>query len=163
MKQLFLIALLSINVTAICAPQTGKKRVSSSNKSIQELLIANEKASWESVKRKDYKTFESFLAEDFYDIFPNGQAVTKTELLQKYIRGVNLIDYSLSDFKVVMLGKDAAIVVYRAAARGSESQAASRDTATPGAVIEIHPAVTSGWAKRGGKWLNVFYRECDVK
>jgi len=162
MNRLLLIVLLSINVTAICAAQTGKKRIISSNKSVAELLIANEKASWESVRRKDYKTFESFMAEDFYDIFPNGQAVTKTELLQKYIRGVNLIDYSLSDFKVVMLNEASAIVVYTADARGSESQSVSRDDAK-GQVITIHAAVTSGWARRGSKWLNVFYRECDIK
>jgi hypothetical protein len=162
MKRLIVIALFLINVTAICAAQTGKKRVISNNKSVAEILVANEKASWESVRRKDYKTFGSFLAEDFYDIFPNGQAVTKTELLKNYIRGVNLIDYSLSDFKVVILNNAAAIVVYTMTARGSESQSVSRDDAQ-GQVITIHAAVTSGWAKRGGKWLNVFYREYDIK
>lgn len=162
MRRLLLIALLSITVTAICIAQTGKSQASSFRKSVEETLIANEKESWEAVRKKDYKTFESFLADDFYDIFPNGQAVTKTEMLQNYIRGVNLVDYSLSDFKVIMLNRDAAIVVYQAVAHGSESQAASRDAAK-GTMIAIHAAVTSGWARRGGKWLNVFYRENDIK
>ena len=163
MKRLLIIALLSITVTAISTAQTGKKQAASSKKSVAEMLIANEKESWEAVKRKDYKTFESFLADDFYDIFANGQVVTKTELMEKYIRGVNLMDYSLSDFKVVMLDKDAAIVVYKAVAHGSESQDVSRDPTTKGTVIEIRAAVTSGWARRGRKWLNVFYRENDIK
>lgn len=154
--------MLLINATNIATAQTGKQRVRSNSKSVEELLVANERESWESVKRKDYKAFENLLAEDFYDIFPNGQVVTKTELMEKYIRGVNLMEYSLSGFKVVMLNRDAAIVVYTARARGTEGQAASRDNA-PGRVIEIHAAVTSGWARRGGKWLNVFYRECDIK
>ncbi|HYJ45199.1 MAG TPA: nuclear transport factor 2 family protein [Pyrinomonadaceae bacterium] len=161
MKKLLIIALLLINVTAISFAQTVKKQAGT-GKSAEEILIANERASWEAVRRKDYQTFESFLADDFYDIFPNGQVVTRTELMQKYIRGVDLMDYSLSDFKVVMLNKDAAIVVYTATARGSESQAASRD-ASNGKVIEIHAAVTSGWARRGRRWLNVFYREHDIK
>jgi hypothetical protein len=40
--------------------------------------------------------------------------VTRQELLQKYIRGVELIDFSLTNFRVVQLDKDAAVVVYEA-------------------------------------------------
>ena len=159
MKQLFLVALLTVSMTASLMAQTGNKQVATGSKSTEEMLISYEKQSWEAVKRKDYKTFESFLADDFYDLFANGQGVTKSELLQNYIRGVNLIDYSLSDFKVIMLNDDAAIVVYTALAHGTESQAKSRKVE----VSEIHAAVTSGWAKRNDKWLNVFYRENDLK
>ena len=159
MKQPFLITLLIVSMTASLMAQTGNKQVATDSKSIEEMLIAYEKQSWEAVKRKDYKTFESFLADDFYDIFANGKGVTKSELLQSYIRGVNLIDYSLNDFKVIMLNNDAAIVVYTALAHGTESQAKSRKVE----VSEIHAAVTSGWAKRNGKWFNVFYRENDIK
>jgi hypothetical protein len=158
-KRLFLIALLIVSLTAGLMAQTGNRRVAAGSKSTEEMLIAYEKQSWEAVKRKDYQTFESFLADDFYDLFPNGKGVTKTELLQNYIRGVNLVDYSLNDFKVIMLNDDAAIVVYTALAHGTESQAKSRKVE----VSEIHAAVTSGWAKRNGKWLNVFYRENDIK
>ncbi len=159
MKQPFLITLLIVSMTASFMAQTGNRQVATGSKSTEEMLISYEKQSWEAVKRKDYKTFESFLADDFYDIFANGKGVTKSELLQNYIRGVNLIDYSLSDFKVIMLNDDAAIVVYTALAHGTESQAQSRKVK----VSEIHAAVTSGWAKRDGKWLNVFYRENDIK
>ena len=159
MKQLFLVALLTVGMIASSMAQTGNKQVATGSKSTEEMLISYEKQSWDAVKRKDYKTFESFLADDFYDIFANGKGVSKSELLQNYIRGVNLIDYSLSDFKVIMLNDDAAIVVYTALAHGTESQAKSRKVE----VSKIHAAVTSGWAKRDGKWLNVFYRENDIK
>ncbi len=159
MKQPFLISLLIVSMTASPMAQTGNKQVATGSKSTEQVLISYEKQSWEAVKRKDYQTFESFLADDFYDIFANGKGVTKSELLQNYIRGVNLIDYSLYDFKVIMLNNDAAIVVYTALAHGTESEAKSREVE----VSEIHAAVTSGWAKRDGKWLNVFYRENDIK
>jgi hypothetical protein len=159
MKRLLLAALLTVSVVAGSTARTEKKRTASSAQATAEVLIAYEKRSWEAVKQKDYKTFESFLADDFYDIFANGQTVTKSELMQNYIRGVELIDYSLKDFKVIMLNDDAAIVVYTALAHGTESQAKSRKVE----VSEIHAAVTSGWAKRDGKWLNVFYRENDIK
>jgi hypothetical protein len=160
MKQTLFVALLMVTLLTVCAAQTGKKKpIAFGNMSTEELLVTYEKQSWEAVKRKDYKTFESFLAEDFYDVFPNGQVINKSELMQNYIRGVDLIDYSLSHFKVIVLGKDAAIVVYTADARGVENQSKSRNEK----VSAIHAAVTSGWTRRNGKWLNIFYRECDIK
>jgi len=147
-----LFVLISLAVAVIAQPK----------KSADQILIDYEKQSWESVKQKDYQKFESFIADDFVDIFSTGQVVNKQELLQKYIRGVNLIDYSLSKFRVVMLDKDAAVVVYEALAHGSESQSMAHDVAK-GKVSAIHVEVTSAWARRNGRWLNVFYRENDLK
>jgi hypothetical protein len=162
MKRIILVILLTTCGAAVCAAQTRKMRGESGGESVEDRLVSNERRSWESVKRKDYKTFESFLAEDFYDIFSNGQAVTKTELMRDYIRGVELVDYSLSKFKVVVLNRDAAIVVYEATAHGSENAAAAHDI-EKGRLSAIHVGVTSAWARRGGLWLNVFYRENDIK
>ncbi|MFL6282533.1 MAG: nuclear transport factor 2 family protein [Pyrinomonadaceae bacterium] len=162
MKRIILVILLTTCGAAVCAAQTRKTRGESGGESVEDRLVSYERRSWESVKRKDYKTFESFLAEDFYDIFPDGQVVTKTELMRDYIRGVELVDYSLSRFKVVRLNRDAAIVVYETVARGTENHATSRNT-EKGREISIHAAVTSAWARRGGRWLNVFYRENDIK
>ena len=154
MRRLFfaVFALISLAFAATAQPK----------KSADQILIDYEKQSWESVKQKDYKKFESFVADDFVDIFSNGQVVSKQELLQKYIRGVDLIDYSLSKFRVVMLDDNAAVVVYEAVAHGSESQATAHEI-EKGKVSAIHVAVTSAWARRNGRWLNVFYRENDLK
>jgi hypothetical protein len=162
MRQILLAALLLLGCAATATAQTRKARAGSGGKTVEETLVAYEKQSWEAVRRKDYKTFEGFLADDFYDVFSNGQAVNKTELMQNYIRGVDLIDYSLSNFKVVVLNRDAAIVVYEATAHGAESQRMAHGI-EKGQVSAIHVAVTSGWARRGGRWLNVFYRENDIK
>jgi hypothetical protein len=162
MKRLLIAVLLMTCGTGICSAQARKNARAAGRKSIEETLISNERRSWEAVKRKDYEAFESILAEDFYDIFSNGQAVTKKELMRDYIRGVELIDYSLSKFKVVVLNRGAAIVVYEATAHGAENSAMAHDI-EKGQVIAIHVAVTSAWARRSGRWLNVFYRENDIK
>jgi hypothetical protein len=162
MKRLLIVILLITCGAGVCSAQARKNARAAGSKSIEETLISNERRSWEAVKRKDYEAFESILAEDFYDIFSNGQAVTKTELMRDYIRGVELVDYSLSRFKVVVLNRDAAIVVYEAVAHGSENASAAHDI-EKGRVSMIHVAVTSAWARRGGRWLNVFYRENDIK
>jgi hypothetical protein len=109
-----------------------------------DTIIACEHETWCLIKRKDLNGFASYLAEDFYDIFPDGQERTKSELLE-FLRGADLQDHRLSNFRVTMLTHDAAIVTYEVDARASIN----------GREILMNNSVTSGWAKRGGRWLNV--------
>jgi Domain of unknown function (DUF4440) len=91
------------------------------------------------------KGFASYLAEDFYDIFPDGKERTKSELLN-FLSEADLKDYRLGNFRVSMLNQDAAVVTYRVDAHAS----------IQGNDISMKNSVTSGWAKRSGRWLNVF-------
>jgi hypothetical protein len=109
-----------------------------------ETLIAHENKTWSLIKQKDLEGFAGYLAEDFYDIFPDGQERTKSELLE-FLSGAELKDYRLSNFRVTMLNGDAAIVTYHVDAHAL----------IEGKEILMKNSVTSGWAKRGGKWLNV--------
>ena len=109
-----------------------------------ETLIAHEQKTWSLIKQKDLKGFGSYLADDFYDIFPDGRERTKSELLE-FLSGAELQDYRLSNFRVTMLNPDAAIVTYQVDAQA----------VIEGREISMKNSVTSGWAKRGGKWLNV--------
>jgi hypothetical protein len=118
--------------------------------------------SWALVQKKDYERFGELLADDFYDVFSTGKTVDKRELLDRYIRGVELVDFDLSAFHVVMLDDDAAIVVYEARFHGRETQEMAH-AGKPGELQTDHVAVTSAWARRNGRWLNVFYREGDLK
>ena len=108
------------------------------------LLIAQEKETWALVQRKDLQKFASYLTEDFYDIFPNGEERTKAELLE-FLADADLKAYQLSKFRATMLNDDAAIVTCKVDARA----------VVKGGEISMHNAVISGWARRGGKWLNV--------
>lgn len=116
--------------------------------SVEETLISNEKRTWELYKKKDVKGLAELTAEDYYDIYPSGEAVDKRRYLADVLE-TEVKDYSLSDFKVIVLNEAAAIVVYKAKVHGAVKE---RE-------IKSEVAVTSGWARRGGKWLNVFYRE----
>jgi ketosteroid isomerase-like protein len=112
--------------------------------SAAETLIAHEQKTWSLIKQKDLKGFASYLADDFYDIFPDGEERTKSELLE-FLSGAELKDFRLSNFRVTMLNPDAAIVTYQVDARA----------VIAGREISMKNSVTSGWSKRGGKWLNV--------
>ena len=109
-----------------------------------DILIEHEKQTWALIRQKDLEKFASFLAEDFYDIFPDGEERSKSELLQ-VLSDADLKEYELTNFRVTMLNSDAAIVTYNVEARA----------VIQGKEISMHNAVTSGWAKREGKWLNV--------
>jgi hypothetical protein len=116
--------------------------------SVEEELIAKEKRTWELYQKKDLKALAELTSEDFYDIYPAGEVVDKKRYLQDVLE-IEVKDYSLSDFKVIMLNEGAAVIVYKARPHAVVS----------GRELKSEVAVTSGWAKRGGRWLNVFYRE----
>jgi hypothetical protein len=124
--------------------QMQNQRNPSETHSSADTLIAYENETWSLIKRKDLKGFASYLAEDFYDIFPDGRERTKSQLLE-FLSGADLKDYQLSKFRVTMLNQAAAIVTYEVDARAL----------IQGKEISMKNYVTSGWAKRGGKWLNV--------
>jgi len=116
--------------------------------SVGEELIAKERRTWELYKLKDVKALAELTSEDFYNIYPSGEVVDKKRYLADVLE-TELKDYALSDFKVIMLNEGAAVVVYKA-----RPQAVVK-----GREIKSEVAVTSGWAQRGGRWLNVFYQE----
>ncbi len=122
------------------APQLNR----SEGPSPAETVIARENETWRLIKQKDLQGFAGYLAEDFYDIFPDGHERTKSELLQ-FLSGAELQDYQLSNFRVTLLNQEAAIVTYQLDARAL----------IQGREVTMKNSVTSGWAKRGGEWLNV--------
>jgi hypothetical protein len=121
------------------------QRNSSEHLSAENTLIACENDTWRLIKQGDLTGFGGHLAEDFYDIFPDGVERRKLELLE-FLREADLKDYQLSNFRVTMLNKDAAVVTYHVKARAF----------IQGKEISMKNSVTSGWARRGGRWLNVF-------
>lgn len=125
--------------------RTRQKQRNSSEHFSADTLIACENDTWRLIKQGDLTGFASYLAEDFYDIFPDGVERTKLELLE-FLRQADLKDYQLSNFRVTMLNKDAAVVTYHVKARA----------VIQGKEISMKNSVTSGWARRGGRWLNVF-------
>jgi hypothetical protein len=110
--------------------------------------IDREKQVWEMLKRKDYDGFASMLADDQIEVEPDGvydKAGT--------IKGVKQVDFtnaSLSDFKMLKLDDDAALVIYLVKMTAQGSEPAS----------ERHSTI---WAHRGGKWLAVFHQGTPVK
>jgi hypothetical protein len=111
--------------------------------SAADILVDHERQTWALIQQ-DLEKFATYLAEDFYDIFPDGEERSKSELLE-FLSNADLKEYQLTNFRVTMLNSEAAIVTYNVDARA----------VIQGKEHSMHNAVTSGWAKREGRWLNV--------
>lgn len=152
MKRLFILMTVIISLTVCTFAQTKNGKKNSGELSSEEILINLEKQTWELVKRKDMKAFAALVADDFYGIYPNMENVTKPMLVQ-FLGAVDLKSYELTDFRTTMFSKDAAVVTYKASVRAMDN----------GKEFATRVNLVSGWAKRGGKWLGVFYQETLLK
>jgi uncharacterized protein DUF4440 len=90
------LALLTIALMSGACVQMKDQLNRSERFSSAETLIAYENETWRLIKQKDLKGFASYLAEDFYDIFPDGKERTKSELLE-FLSGADLKDFRLSN------------------------------------------------------------------
>jgi uncharacterized protein (TIGR02246 family) len=134
--------------TATSAPVSGS---ASAANSLEQTLIAKEKEVWEAIKKKDLQRFAGFLAED--QVYISNDGVHSKAETVKSVADASTPEFKLDDWKVMMIGKDAAIVTYRMTAI---PPACGPETAAP---VARNATV---WAKRGGKWLAVFHQDTTV-
>src|SRR4051812_12457452 len=77
---------------------------------LEAMLIAREKEAWEQIKKKNGQGFASYLAEDQIYVTKDG-VHSKAETV-KGVTEAGPSEIAFSDWKVMMIDKDAAIVTY---------------------------------------------------
>jgi hypothetical protein len=121
--------------------------------SLEESLIAKEKEVWEAFKRKDASALKGLLADDAYEVDDEGEISTKAQQIES-LNDMNLTRYRMSDLKVVVINKDAAIVRYKVMIEGSYK----------GEEFVPNWSIASAvWVNRAGKWQNILYQETKIK
>jgi ketosteroid isomerase-like protein len=104
-----------------------------------EAISARLVAQWEAWKNQDAASNDAIIADDFSSFWPDGTRhigkPTAQQMSEQPITG-----YKLSQFRVVPVGADTALVTYFA------------DIKTPDNV-EHQMAVGEFWVKRNGQWL----------
>lgn len=117
---------------------------------LQGELTAIEKSLWEAWKNHDAKPFEKYLAEGRINVSSAGISSDKAAQI-KEIAGSDcqVRSYSFSDWAVRRLGRDAALLVYKA----------SVDAICGGEKIPAQAYVSSIYVKDGGQWRNACYHE----
>ena len=133
------------------ATNTSTGGSSAAANSLEEMLIAREKEVWELIKKKNAQGFAAYLAEDMIYVTTDG-VHTKAETV-KGIAEAGPPEVMLSDWKVMMIDKDAAIVTYT-------TKSGPAVACGPEPVTQRESTV---WVKRGGKWLAVLHQDTPAK
>jgi RNA polymerase sigma factor (sigma-70 family) len=116
-------------------------------------LTALEKQSWEALKKRDAATLKGLTSDDFVGIFEGGERATRAELLD-LLKGYRITDYKFEDVRLLAVSKDVAILTYNVVYSGGEV----------GKPLQTNRfKASSTWARRGERWLNVFYQETVTK
>ncbi len=114
--------------------------------SIQEILTKKEREIWEHAKNKNFSAIGSMFADNYLCIgyAPDGGIwrVGKSELGK--VDTLEIIDYALDDFKIIMADDHVAILTYKA--KGTFA----------GGQFSIF--ATTVWANYEGTWLAIFYQ-----
>ena len=97
-------------------------------------------AQWEGWKNQDPAPNDAIIADDFNSFWPDGTRHTGRPTAEQMAEQP-ITRYKLSQFRVVPVGADAALVTYFA------------DIKTPGQNGEHHMAVGEFWVKRNRQWL----------
>jgi len=120
---------------------------STSDNPVEAMLIAREKEAWEQIKKKNSQGFSGYLAEDQIYVTKDG-IHSKAETV-KGVMEAGPTEFTLSDWKVIMIDKDAAIVTYT-------SKVGAAVACGPEPITQRESTV---WVKRGGKWLAIFHQD----
>jgi hypothetical protein len=119
---------------------------------IKEALVKLENQSWEAWKNHDGKFFQEFLSDDHVEVGFGGP--TKKAAVVAGVAGdaCNVKSYSVDHFELTMLDAGTALLTYHAA----------QDTTCGGKPVPSPVWVSSLYAKRGGRWLNVLYQQTQT-
>jgi ketosteroid isomerase-like protein len=105
-----------------------------------EAISARLITQWDAWKNRDAASNNAIIAHDFHAFSVDGLLrtgkPTEQQMAEQPITG-----YKLSEFHVVPVGADAALVTYFA------------NVKTPGKIAEFQKAVGEVWEKRNGQWV----------
>ena len=147
-------------IAGACAPPTNQSVVNTNTSSpstaaaplTEAEAIAKERAVWDALKAKDFVAFEKMLTTDYLEVLPDGvndKAGTLTD-----VKDLEIADLTFSDWRLIPLDKDAALLIYNATIKGKFKGAAFPEGPYRNA---------SGWVNRDGKWQAFYYQETLVQ
>ena len=156
-----ILALVSfLTVLAACTAPTGNTNMTSnantnttaetkSTAGASEAdLIAKEKAGWDAIKKKDWDGLGKLLASDFIDVENDGVYDKAGSIAS--LKDYNLTDITYSDWKMLTVDKDAAVLTYNLNPTGTYN----------GQAIPPGPyRAAAAYVNRGGEWLGVYFQQ----
>lgn len=160
-KILALVTFLVVAAACSTEPPANKAPSSNANTATASNLTATlseadatakEKATWDAIKKKDFDAFGNMLASDYVEV--GGEGVYDKAGIVAYVKDLALTDVTFTDWKLLPIDKDAAILMYQLTIKGTYKN----QTIPPGPY-----RATSVWVNRDGKWQALFYQETLAK
>ena len=154
MKKLVVLVFALFVAGACAVPPTNQSVATNSSPSpagaplTEAEAIARERALWDTLKAKDHAAFEKMLATDYLEVLPDGvndKASTLTE-----VKDLEISDLTFSEWRMIPLDKDAALLIYNATIKGT-----FKGQAFPEGPYRI----ASGWVNRAGTWQAFYFQE----
>jgi hypothetical protein len=157
-KILALVSLLLVAAACTNQPSTNTNMGSNANTATPKSaapseadLVAKEKSAWDTLKQKDYAAFGNLLASDYVEVTSEG-VFDKAGIVAD-VKDFNLTDATFSDWKMLPIDNDAAILTYNTTLKATYKGQA----VPPG---PYHSA--AAWVNRDGKWLSFYYQQTLV-
>lgn len=138
-------------VNAIAESGTPRQPQAASTSSIASELVAKETQTWELAKKRDKSSYGALLGEDFLAVYPIG--LFSKEQNVSDLDNEKIDDYSFDDINSVQIVPEVDLISYRVKVKGVYK----------GEPFRNDDYAASVWAKRGGRWLNVFIQETAAR
>lgn len=158
-KILVLVSFLLVATACANQPATNTATTSNTNTAPAKSaapseadMTAKEKAVWDTLKKKDYDAFGNMITSDYLEITEGG--VYDKESILKDIKDFELTDATLSNWKMLPVNDDAAILTYEVTIKGKFK---GKDV-SPGPY-----RAAAAWVNRDGKWQALFYQQTAIK
>lgn len=119
--------------------------------SIEEEILAQERAGLEALKNGNVQAFADAIAEEAVFVDSSGPA-GKAQVV-KNVAGFHPHDFTISDVRFVGLSKDSGLIVYVLDESGT----------THGRDFSAKVNVSAIWTKRSGKWQCLFSQETSAR
>ena len=155
-KLLVLVSLLILATACATQPVGNSNMTANTNKPETKAMaapseaeiIAKEKAAWDAFKQRDADAFKKSLAPDYYGVTATGVSDIAASVAS--MKDTELTEFTLTDWKMTTIDKDAVLLTYTATQKGSYK----------GKPLPAGPYYeASAYVNRNGEWQNVYYQE----
>lgn len=115
-------------------------------------VTAKEKQLWDTLKNRDHDAFAKMMSSD--SVYVSSDGVHDKTATVNGVKPFAPTEVNLSDWKSIVLDKDAAVVTYTLNVKGTSGG----QPLPPGAM-----RASTAWIKRGAEWVAVFHQDSPVE
>ncbi len=119
----------------------------------QTVLESKVRKAWEDFRNKEKESFAATLADGFSEVEEDGSGFGDSKAILTMLDQFELGAYSLKNFKVTAIGKDAALITYLAHYQGKIG----------GQSIQANTAYGEIWVHQGHNWKLLYVQETNVR